>query len=61
MSQVGSFKDLLAHLPVVNFEQPSNRRATDAECLFEYLTASNPVTRSVSFDIVSKRLKGYWT
>lgn len=53
--------DLLAHLPVKDFEPPSNRRATDAECLFEYLTASNPVTRSVSFDIVSKRLKGYWT
>ncbi len=52
----GSFRDMIASLPFSDFVQPPNRRATDAECLYEYLTTDNPVTRSVAFDIVVKRL-----
>ena len=36
---------------------PSTRRATDVECLREYLNATNPVTKASCFDILVRRLR----
>lgn len=49
----GSFSvNAYTHTPI-----PPNRRATDMECLREYLHATNPVTKAVCLDIVIGRLR----
>lgn len=36
---------------------PATRRATDVECLREYLNATNPVTKASCFDTLIGRLQ----
>lgn len=48
----GSFKYITSFSDPI----PATRRATDIECLREYLNATNPVTKASCFDILMGRL-----